>query len=298
MTSFILIPFGRIAYRIVTLGEFAILHFFRIVIIQNFRLCLGARIRMPRTWMKTHNRKTHINFACTGQDDTVAPTHAHSTPNARPTNRPTDRVQVFHAMHLNLLSYAINHDLTLEARGENMCVPFRTFFGRFFSYNSWLCHAFSQFELECTDRRHHDQFSTHEWNVKMHTMQMLNSTDKCKRIHSKQTRKVEEKKWFIFNWQMNWLKKNNLNSLSRWLDMIYFLSMFFFCPGIAVAFLLFLLNSYVCRNQTTSVLAVFYSPIFRCAITHNDTISKQRPSHTKQKIILFIEIRRSIKISK
>lgn len=33
MTSFILIPFGKIAYRIVTLGEFAILLFFRIVII-------------------------------------------------------------------------------------------------------------------------------------------------------------------------------------------------------------------------------------------------------------------------
>lgn len=206
MTSFILIPLGGIAYTSLWVREFRDSPFFS-------WFCLSARARIAWT---TQSKERHKFQSAHRAHDTVADT---------PNDRPTDRVQVFHAMHLNLLFCAINH-----AHDSEYVSPFIRAFVLFFggfSCISWLRSAESEPKLRSI------------FNAWMKCESNANNANVwCERRmqhkHDRTTTRTVEYLSLIDEWNGEKWKETteiNLNSLTR--HDLFIVDVF--CPGIVFA---------------------------------------------------------------
>lgn len=228
-------------------------------------LWLLCWVRARIAWT-THMKERH-KFGC-------AQTIWHSS-RPTPNDRPTDRVQVFQAMHLNLLFYAINH-----VRDSEYVCPFIRAFVFFFLFRT-VSLAFLGYDGPKASQNY-DQFSTHEWNVnKMRTMQTPDVNAECNINTKEQQRKKTKYLSLIDEW--NGEKKEttelNLHSLTRH-DLFIVVV---FCLGISFAHFffrsyvfveskqqvfwlcficwIFVLASHVCKNENGEIDTGHF---FRC----------------------------------
>lgn len=160
---------------------------------------MRARARIAWT---TQSKERHKFQSAHRAHDTVADT---------PNDRPTDRVQVFHAMHLNLLFCAINH----VHDSEYVCPFIRAFVFFFggFSCNSWL--RPKQAETTINFQRMNEMW------IKCKQRKCLMWTPNATQTRSNNNKNC----WiFIFNWRMKrWKKKRNNRNQLEFTDSTWFI---------------------------------------------------------------------------